>query len=123
LAAEKLRCSHTTIYNRIKASSTLQEAKQQAENLLVDAAVAGLAKKVFHEDLDAIKYTLNKLGKSRGFGDTSQVEHEHRGAIEFRPSESIEVVFRDDWRRNAAPALPATAAESPDTSPSEPSAA
>lgn len=78
LAADMLQCSHTTIYNRINASPALQEAKEHAEERLVDIAVAGLGKAVVGGEAWAIKYALDKKGKQRGYAETTQ--HEHSGA-------------------------------------------
>ena len=75
-AAELISCSFTTIYQRMKNVPAVKEAREAARGLLLDVAESELFKKIKSGDLEAIKYALSRIGKSRGW----TIRHELTGA-------------------------------------------
>lgn len=73
LAAEQLNLSHTTISERIQKSPYLQSVKDACIERRLDIAEINLAEMTEDKELGAICFLLKTKGKSRGYGENSQV--------------------------------------------------
>lgn len=71
--AEKVGCAWNTADKYIKEHPTVAQAWRNERERIVDMAEMALFKKVKEGESWAIKYTLVKLGKERGYGDAVQV--------------------------------------------------
>ena len=67
VAAKRLGCSRAYLYNFIKENPHLNELRQQERERFIDMAESKLVKKVQEESDWAIKYTLQTLGRKRGY--------------------------------------------------------
>lgn len=94
--ARKLGVSRFWIQQRIKESPEIQTAISQERETLVDEAEGGLANKINQGSLSAIKYTLSRLGKERGYTERIDIR---QGGMDGSP---LQVRFEevDDWRGN-----------------------
>jgi len=79
LAADKLGCSHTTIYNYIKRYSSVEKEFQHQRGLLLDRAESGLSKAVEKDEAWAIRFALNLLGADRGYASKQRIQHSGEG--------------------------------------------
>ena len=92
-AAKRLRCSPRTIYVYKEKYPEIAEVTEQERELLLDDAEHGLAEQVRNSEQWAIVYVLNTLGKKRGYGTKSEIEHTHNfGSIEVPATADP-----DDW--------------------------
>ena len=66
-AAELLGCSHVTIWNRIKHDEDVGLIQKHIVENRLDLAESGLMNHIEAENLDAIKYYLDRIGRSRGY--------------------------------------------------------
>lgn len=71
--AKNLGCSKQTLYKYQEKYPWIEEMRQDARESFVDLAEGKLMKKVREEDLKAITYTLNNLGKLRGYSNQPDV--------------------------------------------------
>lgn len=84
--AAALGCSHTTIYNRLKANAEvgnfeLQEIIDHYKGARVDNAEFRLDEAIDKGEGWAIAFTLRTIGRDRGY--TEHTEVEHSGKIEL----------------------------------------
>ena len=63
------------IYKRIKNNPELEKVMNDAREDIVDTAEAELFIHVEQGNLDAIKFTLSRIGKKRGYSEKTEVEH------------------------------------------------
>lgn len=89
LAAERLNCHHSTIYDRAKQFASVQSCMDHARGRAVDTAEIGLMKAVQEGEAWAICFTLKTLGKDRGYVERQQVTGLNDGPIQIT---EIEVV-------------------------------
>ena len=91
-AAKLLRCAANTIYAHIKESQEVRDALRDAREELCDDAEQGLKKAIKKGDLRAIVFTMETLGRDRGFvkrtetrigGDSSAPPVQTQNAIEL----------------------------------------
>jgi len=85
-AARALGVSRTTLYNKINASTTLQQALTEYREELVDIAESALRREVLNGNITAIIFTLKTQGKERGYVERTQTEVSGKdgGAVEVR---------------------------------------
>ena len=95
LAAERLRCHWDTIYKRARANPAIQDAIDGARGRLVDKSVVGLTKAVNAERKWAITYTLDRLGKDRGFIVNPQAAL----ALQTDSDKPVLIYFQNDRNR------------------------
>lgn len=74
-AATRLNVTASNIYDRIKKSKRLQQAKQQIDAQYLDLAESKLINKIKNEDLGAICFYLKCKGKERGYIEKQQVDN------------------------------------------------
>jgi hypothetical protein len=72
IAAEKLGCSHQTIYNYVKKHPMVRRAKEKQDGIVVDAAELHLYKAIQEGEQWAIQFILKTKGKSRGYFEKSE---------------------------------------------------
>ena len=65
--AERLNTTNVTLYKYIKKYPWINDLRQQAREGFVDKAENVLMDKVDEGDLNAVKFTLNHLGRHRGY--------------------------------------------------------
>ncbi len=65
--AKELNCSHSLIYKRINNSEELKKVWEEARRGLIDMAESALIRKIEEGDTKAIIFTLQTLGKERGY--------------------------------------------------------
>jgi len=75
LAAKKLRCSHTAVYNYVNKYPDIAEIKEYYDEETNDIAETGLRECVIEKEPWAIKYQLSTKGKKRGYIQTQEVEN------------------------------------------------
>lgn len=92
LAAMRLQCSRKTVHNYINKYPEVQECLSGHRGILIDMAEYSLVDKVKDGDWNAIKYVLDRLGKSRGFGDEIAVDLTLRDEREQVHHELMEVL-------------------------------
>ena len=81
LAAKRLDCSHTAIYEYIKKYPDIAELKEYFDEEVTDIAVLKLRSAVMDAEQWAIKYQLSTKGKSRGYVERQEVTGANGGAI------------------------------------------
>lgn len=86
--AEKLQCSRQTVYTYINKYPEVKSAYDDEKEMILDACEEGLFDKIYGHEFEAIKYYLERKGKSRGYGGQDQFgkgqEDEIPAAIEIR---------------------------------------
>lgn len=80
-AARRIGCSVVTIHRRRKQNPKIQQAIDDQKERIVDLAVDSLKANLKKGNADITKYTLDRLGEERGFGDVKrkQMEVESEG--------------------------------------------
>jgi len=91
LAARKLGCSRTTIYNYIQRYSKIREAYEEIIETWLDIAEMKLLQKILEGDLRAIIFYLRTKGASRGYGPT--------GGKKVIPPQPTVVLEIPEWMR------------------------
>ena len=76
VAARKLGCSPKTVYNYAKRYPIVQEAVDDERGHFVDTAELGLKRAVLNGAAWAIRFTLETLGKDRGYTKRVEVEND-----------------------------------------------
>ena len=74
LAAERLGCERATIYDRIRTSDMLKQARAEAQESRCDMYESLLDQKAQSGDINAIKFYLATQGKRRGYTEKQEVE-------------------------------------------------
>lgn len=86
--AERLQCSRQTVYAYINKYPEVKSAYDDEKDTILDVCEEGLFAKIYGQDFEAIKYYLERKGKSRGYGGQDQFgkgqEDEIPAAIEIR---------------------------------------
>ena len=86
--AERLQCSRQTVYTYINKYKKVKSAYDDEKDTILDVCEEGLFAKIYGQDFEAIKYYLERKGKSRGYGGQDQFgkgqEDEIPAAIEIR---------------------------------------
>lgn len=72
--AEKLGCTHKTIYNYIKRHPTVKIAFDAARGKMLDTAELGLRKAIDSGEQWAITFALRTIGKDRGYTEKFEAE-------------------------------------------------
>ena len=71
LASRSLGCDRNVIYRRMKKIPSLQEARDEAEDIRIDLYEAAIDKAALEEgNVSAIKYVLSTRGRKRGYTTT-----------------------------------------------------
>ncbi len=86
LAAKRVPCSQTTIYQRAKDVQAVRRAIEECRAELVDYGELALRKAVIDGEPWAVGLVLKTLGRDRGYVERQEVEH----------SGSVTVVDWDD---------------------------
>jgi hypothetical protein len=73
LAAEILRCSPQTIYNRAKSVKSVQEAIEDSRMALIDYAELALRSAVINQQPWAVAFVLKTIGKNRGYVERQEI--------------------------------------------------
>lgn len=73
LAAKKLQCSHTAVYNYVKKYPDVREAKEYYTEERSDIAEYQLGEAIKRGEPWAIKYQLSTQGKKRGYVERSEI--------------------------------------------------
>lgn len=98
LAADKLGCSFSWLYARIRASEKLQGILERERENLVDLAEIKLKQAVMNGEAWAVCFALKCQGKGRGYVEKQAIEHS--GNIERGPTEVV-VKIDGNWYGNA----------------------
>ena len=89
-AARRLECSRTTVHNYVNKYVTVRRADDEANESFLDEAESQLRRAVKKGQLPAIMFALKTKGKSRGYVERQEVQHE--GGDKPIPITLIEVV-------------------------------
>lgn len=81
-AAKSLNTSRVSLYKWIEADGKLREAKEQAEESLLDLAESKLFQAINKGDMTAIIFTLKTRGKKRGYVERQEVHIDKNAIIE-----------------------------------------
>jgi hypothetical protein len=71
--ADELGYTRNGIETRIRNSPALQEAVKQARQTVIDEGEKALFEKLSNKEWKAVEFTLRKLGKDRGYGDSQEI--------------------------------------------------
>ena len=74
LAAERLGCSHTTVYNYIKNYVSVKEEFEHQRGELVDIMELKLREAALSGEPWAVQFGLRTIGKHRGYVERSEQE-------------------------------------------------
>jgi hypothetical protein len=101
LAAERLGCTRLTIRNYAKRYPKIRQAVLEKRGRRVDIAEAALDKAVLAGEGWAVQFILRTLGRSRGYGEKTDVnvKAKVKGQVE---TERVVIYVPDDGR-NPAP--------------------
>lgn len=80
-AAAKLGIHRKTLHDWINAEPALQEARDEAREVMLDLAEAGLIDLLREKDRESIKFYLRCFGKKRGYVETFRHEGPGGGPI------------------------------------------
>lgn len=72
-AARALRCSQMTVRRYIERHPTLEQAKNDEREKLIDTAEAYLYQQIVSGNIAAILFTLKTVGKSRGYVERAEI--------------------------------------------------
>ena len=75
VAARRLNCDPTTVYNYAKRYATVQAAIESERGHFVDTAELALNRAVLAGEGWAVCFALKTLGKERGYVERRQIEH------------------------------------------------
>jgi hypothetical protein len=87
LAAKRIGCDPTTIYDRAKRSAAVARTIRNERGEVVDTAELTLYNAILAVEPWAIQLTLKTLGKDRGY--VERTEQEHRGSVQLEIVEEI----------------------------------
>ena len=79
LAARKLGCSHTTIYNYAKRHPTVQKAIDANRGELLDHAESKLRDAIMEGESWAVQFALRTIGRDRGY--VERLEQQVSGSV------------------------------------------
>src|SRR5262245_33874272 len=76
LAAKRLQCDPDTVMNYCKRHPTVEQAKHDARGELLDNAEEKLWEAVQRGEAWAIAFALKTIGKSRGYVERQELQHD-----------------------------------------------
>ena len=82
-AADKLKCHPSTIYDRAKGNSEVQDAIDHPRMLLVDLAETALKKAVKAGEAWAVCFALKTQGKARGYIERQDIGIGQADPVDF----------------------------------------
>lgn len=88
--AERLGCDRKTVYNYINKYQEIKEAYDNEKEMILDVCEEGLFAKIYSQDFDAIKYYLERKGKSRGYGGQ---DHFGKSVDDASPEDTVLPLF------------------------------
>jgi len=81
-AAKMLNTSRVSLYKWLEKNAKLREAREQAEESLLDLAESKLFKAIEKGDMTAIIFTLKTRGKTRGYVERQEINIDKNATIE-----------------------------------------
>ena len=81
MAAKRLGCSRSTIYNYLNEHEELRETLEEARQLQVDMAESKLFDAVDRGEPWAVNTVLKTLGRDRGYGERVEITGAGGGAL------------------------------------------
>lgn len=75
-AARALKCHPQTVRNYIKRHPTLEQAKNDEREKMIDVAEDALYKQIVNGDTTAIIFTLKTVGRDRGYVERREFKHQ-----------------------------------------------
>jgi len=90
LAADRLGCSHMTVYRYIDRHPTVKAEFDKQRGLLLDAAELRLGKAIFESEPWAIRFALTMLGHERGYVPKQAVEQSGDLSIKLKWGDDAE---------------------------------
>lgn len=73
LTSQKLGINHITLHRALKGDPEFQKLFNEAEELRLDMAEEALNNLAAQEDMRAVKFLLDRKGRSRGYGEKVEV--------------------------------------------------
>ena len=101
LAAQRLKCTPETIYQRIKESPDVAQAVKDAREQLIDTTEEKLFQSIAKRDPWAITLTLKTLGKHRGY--VERTEQEQIGTTKIQIVEQVDECVSDPPEASKTP--------------------
>ena len=71
--AKRLKCSESCLRNYLERYPELEDVRDEVEEGLIDLAEDGLVTHIKKKNLDAIKFHLERKGKSRGYVKQTEI--------------------------------------------------
>lgn len=93
LAAERLGCSHQTVYNYIDRYATVKDAYEFESGRTLDVAELALYKAIQDGESWAVKFILSTKGKNRGYTERTELTGAEGGPV---PIQYVREVRQDD---------------------------
>lgn len=81
LAAEKLGCCHTTVYNYARRHPTVQYAIDANRGVMLDTAELALWRGIQDGESWAVQFALRTLGKDRGYVERQEISGRDGGPL------------------------------------------
>lgn len=75
VAAERLGCSHATVYNYVKRFKTVADEIERADGVITDTAEIKLVQAIHNGEPWAIRYRLSTKGRNRGYVERQEIDH------------------------------------------------
>lgn len=83
LAARRLGCSHTTVYNYARRHPTVQLAIDANRGVMLDTAEVALWKGIQDGESWAVQFALRTIGRNRGYVERKEVAGPDGGPLEI----------------------------------------
>ncbi len=103
VAAQKLKCSPSTIANYLAKSSKLRKAKEESQYGTLDMAEAAIIKQIQEGNTAAIIFYLKTKGKERGYIERQEITGEDGEAIQYVIEAPAIIENQDEWAEKYKP--------------------
>lgn len=106
-AAKALKCSHRTIYDRVRKSRHLQRVLKEEREKTLDIFELALFKAAQAGNIAAICFGLKCLGKDRGYVERSEITGKNGAPVGVSLLELVTAAHAHRNGKEAATAVPA----------------
>jgi hypothetical protein len=89
LAASRIGCNYTTIYERAKKNKKIQDLINSERGKVIDFAELRLIKAIDRGEPWAIAFCLKTIGKNRGYVERQEVTGADGGAVKVEITEEL----------------------------------
>jgi hypothetical protein len=115
VAARKLECRTQTIYNYIKKYKSVEQARFDAREQMIDMAEVKLIEKIREGHLTAIIFALKTVGKNRGYVERREIKNIVEMVREMPDRELDDLIREFEQAANILPGVDKGETQSTDT--------